>query len=163
MRSRAASLIGTALFLVVAPGSVTGLIPWWITGWSGSAGTIPMIAGAALIVAGGAILLESFIRFAWVGIGTPAPVAPTQSLIVSGFYRHVRNPMYVAVIAIILGQALALSSGALLVYGAAIWLAVHLFVMAYEEPVLAARYGAEYARYCANVPRWLPRLTPWHG
>jgi len=109
------------------------------------------------------VLLDSFRRFAVEGLGTPAPIAPTQRLVVSGFYRYVRNPMYVAVASVIFGQGLLFGSVAVLEYGVAVWLAFYLFVLLYEESVLRARYGEEYDIFVAEVPRWLPRLRPWGG
>ncbi|HEX7927602.1 MAG TPA: isoprenylcysteine carboxylmethyltransferase family protein, partial [bacterium] len=95
------------------------------------------------------------------GLGTPAPIAPPQHLVVTGLFRYVRNPIYVALIALILGQALLFGDQRLLVYGGLMWLGFHVFVLAYEEPVLAASFGTEFEEYRANVPRWIPRLTPW--
>lgn len=165
MRSRAASLIGSGLFLVAAPGTVAGFFPWLIGRWrfAGELGGTQLlpIAGIAALIAGGAILLDSFVRFAWTGFGTPAPIAPTRRLIVSGLYRHVRNPMYVAVLLLIAGQALLFGSIALLVYGAAMWLIFHLFVTGYEEPTLREQFAADYDAFVRGVPRWLPRLRPW--
>ncbi len=120
-------------------------------------------AGALLIVAGIPVLLDSFARFALQGLGTPAPVFPTRHLVVGGFYRYVRNPMYVAVVSVIVGQGFLLGNLRLLVYGAIIWLGFHVFVLAYEEPKLRATFGAEYEAFCVHVPRWLPRLRPWRG
>ena len=97
------------------------------------------------------------------GLGTPSPVAPTEKLVVGGVYRHLRNPMYVAVIAVILGQAAILGRPVLLVYAAFFWLAVASFVRFYEEPTLSRRYGEQYAAYRRGVPGWWPRLTPWDG
>jgi protein-S-isoprenylcysteine O-methyltransferase Ste14 len=105
--------------------------------------------------------VTAFAQFALEGRGTPAPVAPTANLVVKGLYRYVRNPMYVAVLAIILGQALLFASLAVLAYGALVLLAVHLFVVAYEEPTLHDTYGAQYDAYGRGVRRWIPRLTPW--
>ena len=82
---------------------------------------------------------------------------------VTGPYRYVRNPMYVAVVSLILAQAVLFADGAVLIYAAITAALMTAFVMVYEEPVLAARYGAEYASYCPAVPRWIPRLTPWRG
>ena len=107
------------------------------------------------------IILDSFARFALIGQGTPSPTHPTRHFVVSGFYRHVRNPMYVAVLGAILGQALLFADARLFVYSGFIWLLFHGFVAVYEEPALARRFTAEYEEYRANVPRWLPRLTPW--
>jgi protein-S-isoprenylcysteine O-methyltransferase Ste14 len=119
-----------------------------------------MVGGAWLAVA--AIgLLDSFGRFALQGLGTPAPMAPPRRLVVTGLYRFVRNPMYVAVLSAIFGQGLLLGNGSVLLYGAAAWLLAHLFVVLYEEPTLRATFGDDYIRFSAAVPRWIPRLTPW--
>jgi protein-S-isoprenylcysteine O-methyltransferase Ste14 len=164
---RAFAILGTAIFLVLAPGTVAGWIPWWITRWrvqSPAIARLPLRVSGAVLVAGGvAVLLDSFARFALKGSGTPVPVFPTQHLVVSGLYRYVRNPMYVAVLAVILGQALIFGSIRLLEYAAVAWLAAQVFVVAYEEPTLRASFGAEYEAFRAAVPRWIPRLTPWHG
>ena len=114
-----------------------------------------------MILAGLPVLLDSFVRFAVEGLGTPAPVFPTSHLVVTGWYRYVRNPMYVAVLAVIVGQALIFGNVTLLEYGALAWLLAHIFVLAYEEPTLRGTFGEEYQLYRANVPRWIPRLTPW--
>ena len=165
--NRASALLGSALFLLAAPGVVAGLIPYWITGWRFGEPPFGLVFlqmfGAALAAIGGVVLVECFVRFAWNGRGTPAPVAPTQRLIVNGLYRYVRNPMYVAVSALNIGQALLFSSPTMLGYAALIWIAFHTFVLLYEEPTLSARYGAEYDTYLEGVPRWMPRLTPWRG
>ena len=109
------------------------------------------------------VLLDSFARFALQGLGTPAPVLPTRHLVVTGFFRHVRNPMYVAVASLIFGQGLFFGSVTVLEYGAAVWLAFFLFVLLYEEPTLRRTFGAEYEEFRAHVPRWIPRLRPWQG
>ena len=116
-----------------------------------------------LALAGLVVVAECFARFARQGRGTPAPPLPTDRLVVTGLYRHLRNPMYVGVTSIVLGQALLFGSRTLVVYALAVAAAFHLFVTAYEEPVLRARYGAEYAAYCAAVRRWWPRRRPWRG
>jgi protein-S-isoprenylcysteine O-methyltransferase Ste14 len=100
-------------------------------------------------------------RFAFQGVGTPAPIFPTQHLVVKGFYRYVRNPMYVAVVWVILGQALFLGNIHVLAYAIFVWLAFHSFVLIYEEPTLRKSFGAEYETFCAHVPRWIPRLSRW--
>jgi protein-S-isoprenylcysteine O-methyltransferase Ste14 len=106
--------------------------------------------------------VDSFSRFALQGLGTPVPIAPPQRLVVTGLYRYVRNPMYVAVIVIILGQALLFADWRLILCGALFWLAAHVYVVAYEEPTLRRKFGVQYAAFCANVPRWIPRTSPWH-
>lgn len=159
--SRVGAVLGSLLFLVVAPGVMGGLVPWWLTGWERGATTPVLVAvGWVLVVAGTAVLLSAFARFALDGRGTPAPVAPTETLVVTGLYRHVRNPMYLAVTAVIVGQALVLGRPVLLGYAAVFLAVVVAFVRGYEEPTLAARYGAAYDDYRATVPGWWPRLRP---
>ena len=159
-------MLGSALFLVIAPGIVVGLVPWWISKWivQESALRFPFIRaiGFLLILAGLPVLLESFARFALEGVGTPAPVFATRYLVVKGFYRFVRNPMYLAVVFLIFGEAMILGN-VVLAYGMLVWLTCHLFVLAYEEPTLQKTFGTEYVDFCANVPRWIPRLNPWRG
>lgn len=167
MHERMRAIGGSIVFLFIAPGIVAGVIPWAVSGyrfepaWLGFEPT--RWAGVALLLLGGTLLLETFARFALDGLGTPAPIAPTKTLVLTGSYRFVRNPMYVAVVSLILGQALLFGSLATLIWGVIVWITVHLFVLGYEEPTLSSTYGAQYARYRANVPRWLPRLTPWRG
>jgi protein-S-isoprenylcysteine O-methyltransferase Ste14 len=163
--NRISAVLGTIVFFFVAPGIVAGVIPWSLSGWQTNGlpgGWILTIIGGVLIAAGLVALIASFARFALQGRGTPAPVAPTAELVTGGFYRYVRNPMYVAVLAIILGQALAFGSLAVLIYGVIVFGTVHAFVVAYEEPTLRDTYGASYDAYVAAVPRWIPRLTPWN-
>lgn len=164
MRSTKAAA-GSLLFLVAAPGIVAGLVPWLLTGWDAGeppwASVVTQVVGGLLIAAGIAVLLEAFGRFALEGRGTPAPVAPTAQLVVGGLYRHVRNPMYVAVEATIVGQALLLGRPLLLAYAVGVGAAFWAFVRWYEEPTLARRYGAQYEAYRRAVPGWWPRLRPW--
>ncbi len=163
MREKQA-LTGSVIFFLAAPGVVAGLLPWWLTGWRMMPAWLPLrMLGALLVLAGVAFLVHAFGRFVAEGRGTPAPIAPTERLVTGGAYRYVRNPMYVAVLAIILGQALLLGQPLLVAYGAVICAAVVSFVRLYEEPVLARRYGADYEAYRRAVPGWLPRLTPWDG
>jgi protein-S-isoprenylcysteine O-methyltransferase Ste14 len=159
---RLKAALGSAVFLLVAPGVMAGVIPWLITGWdSTDPPAIVELLGGILIVAGAAVLVHSFARFVTEGLGTPAPVAPTDHLVVGGLYRYVRNPMYVAVASTIVGQALLLGRPILLAYAAVFWVVVATFVHTYEEPTLTARYGDEYTAYCNAVPAWRPRLRPW--
>jgi protein-S-isoprenylcysteine O-methyltransferase Ste14 len=153
---------GSAVFLVIAPGVVAGLVPWWLTGWQPGVGwPVPVrITGAVLTGAGAAALLAAFAQFALQGRGPPAPPAPTEHLVVRGLYRYVRNPMYLAVLATITGQALLLSRPVLLGYAAAVAAAVITFVYGYEQPTLTRRYGAQYQAYKRAVPGWRPRLPP---
>ena len=152
------------MFLVVAPGVVAGLIPWWLTGWQRTTIWPPLqLVGALLIIGGVIVLVDAFVRFVVEGIGTPAPVAPTQQLVVGGLYRHVRNPMYLAVGTTIVGQALLLGRPVLLLYAAAFAATVFAFVRLYEEPTLALQFGDRYEVYKGAVPGWWPRLRPWRG
>ncbi|HEX8104381.1 MAG TPA: isoprenylcysteine carboxylmethyltransferase family protein [Solirubrobacteraceae bacterium] len=161
---RARAAIGSAAFLFAAPGVMAGLVPWLLTGWRSTGPPWPLaVAGGALIAVGAVVVLHAFARFVTEGRGTPAPVAPTERLVVGGLYRHVRNPMYVAVGATIAGQAALLGRPVLLAYAAVFWAVVAAFVRLHEEPVLAARHGEQYAAYRRAVPGWWPRLTPWRG
>jgi len=164
MRSSRA-IAGSLLFLVVAPGVVAGLVPWLLTGWEADDALgdllVLRVTGAILLAAGVVVLLDAFLRFAREGRGTPAPVAPTERLVVGGLYRYVRNPMYLAVEAAIVGQALLLERTILLACAAAVGVVFWAFVRLYEEPTLARRYGDEYEEYRSAVPAWRPRLRPW--
>ena len=163
MRLRRAA-IGSALFFVVAPGVVVGLVPWWLTRWELRPAPMAVRAlGALVLVVTLPVLVSAFVRFVRDGLGTPAPVAPTERLVVSGAYRYVRNPMYVAVIGAIVGQALLLGQIVLLGYVALVAALVVSFVRLYEEPVLRRQFGAEYEAYRRAVPGWVPRLRPWKG
>jgi len=165
MMRKVLAIVGSAVFLVIAPGFVAGLVPWWISHWRVEApflGTRLFRVGGGMLITLGVIgLLDSFVRFALQGVGTPAPVFPTRHLVVTGLYRYVRNPMYVAVAITILGQGLLFGNVALLEYGGLVWLLFHVFVLIYEEPTLRTSFGSEYKSFCAEVPRWIPRLTPW--
>jgi|ERR1051326_532047 protein-S-isoprenylcysteine O-methyltransferase Ste14 len=162
---KAFAIAGSAVFLIIAPGFVAGLVPWWISRWRMEAPFFGMplfrYVGAVLTLLGLSVLLDSFARFALQALGTPAPVFPTRHLVVTGLYRYVRNPMYVAVVSTILGQGLILGNVTLLEYGAIVWLMFHLFVLLYEEPTLTASFGSEYESFRKAVPRWIPRMTPW--
>ena len=152
---------GSVLFFVVAPGVMAGVVPWVITAYSDPSSPIAVVLGSLLVIVGLAALIACFVRFVREGRGTPAPVAPTRELVVGGLYRWVRNPMYLAVAAIILGQAVIFGSVGVLVWLAIFAVAVVSFVTAYEEPTLRETYGESYDAYCAAVPGWWPRLTPW--
>ena len=160
-------IVGSIAFFVLAPGTVAFWVPWRITRWEMAPPLLGLTAlrpvGAVLALLGLAGLAESFSRFAIHGRGTPAPVMPPTRLVVTGLYRYVRNPMYVAVLSIVVGQALLFGSRRLLIYAATVWVATSLFVQLYEEPHLRARFGAEYLTYCAAVRRWWPRWRPWRG
>jgi protein-S-isoprenylcysteine O-methyltransferase Ste14 len=164
---RGRAIIGSAVFLVIAPGIIALLIPWLICRWQLNPPLLGFsgfrVIGALCILCGFPILLDSFARFAGEGFGTPAPIAPTERLVISGMYRHVRNPMYIGVTLIVFGQGLFFGSGAVLIFGVAVWGAAALFVLWYEEPQLRKTFGEEYEKFHANVPRWIPRIRPWRG
>lgn len=161
---RSAAAFGSAAFFVVAPGTVVGLVPWLITGWtipgSGAAWRAVQVFGVLLIVAGLVPVIHAFTQFAKAG-GTPMPLAPPQHLVVTGANRYVRNPMYVGLLLAVIGQALLFGSIGLLLYAAVMWIATASFAHWYEEPTLARQYGSEYEEYRRNVRAWLPRLRPW--
>ncbi|MCV7221431.1 methyltransferase family protein [Mycolicibacterium elephantis] len=159
---RSTAALGSAAFFVVAPGTFVGLGPWLITRWEipGPSPTVRVIVGATLVVAGLIPPIHAFVQFAKAG-GTPMPAAPTERLVVEGFNRFVRNPMYLGLLVAILGQAVMFDSLWLVLYAALGWVATASFVRWYEEPTLVRTYGEQYEEYRSNVPAWTPRLTPW--
>jgi len=158
---RPTAAAGSALFFALAPGVVAGVIPWALTAWETDSEWWPplRVLGAVLIVAGAGVLVHAFARFVVEGLGTPAPAAPTEHLVVGGLYRYVRNVMYIAVTTTIVGQGLLLGQAVLFVYAAVAWAGMAAFVTLYEEPTLAGRYGAQYEEYRRAVPAWWPRLS----
>lgn len=151
----------TLLFVAILPAAVIGWGPYWITGWEMRA---PLLGfepvrwlGVALLLGGLPLFAEFLWRFVQEGHGTPAPIDPPKALVVRGAFQYVRNPGYVAVLALLVGQALLLGSGSMLVYAAVIWLVFHLFVVLHEEPDLRERFGDPYEVYFREVPRWIPR------
>ena len=161
----ARAAVYTVVFFFVAPGTTAGLVPWLITDWERSDGPVNVldVLGIALIVVGLVAVVACFVRFVAEGVGTPAPTAPTESLVVGGLYRHVRNPMYIAVASMIGGQALLFRSPAVGLWLVAFLTAVVAFVKGYEEPALTRKFGASYDAYRRAVPGWWPRRTPYAG
>ena|SRR5688500_5584419 len=147
------------LFLILAPGVVAGYIPLALLrrGAQIETGILAYLA-FPLWAIGGIILLWSFWNFLTQGHGTPAPIDPPKELVAAGFYRYVRNPMYVGVLAVILGYFLWFGYWNLLVYAILVFLSFHTFVTYYEEPVLKRKFGTAYEDYLQNVPRWIPRF-----
>ena len=165
-RVRSGAAIATAVFFVVSPGLELVAGPWLLTGfergdWLG--GPAARILGALLLAGGVAAILHAFARFVADGRGTPSPAAPPQRLVVTGAYRHVRNPVYVATAAAIVGEALLLGRPVLLLAAGAYLAALGAWARLREEPALAERFGADYVAYRRAVPGWLPRLRPWDG
>jgi protein-S-isoprenylcysteine O-methyltransferase Ste14 len=156
------AVLGTVVFVFVLPGTVMGWMPYWLSaGWRMDPpllGTpVTRWVGAALFLAATPIFLAFLGRFVFEGHGTPAPLAPTRHLVVGGPFRWVRNPGYIAVLAMIIGQGLFLGSPRVLAYAMAVAGMFHFFVVGYEEPTLRRTYGAEFEAYCRRVPRWIPR------
>jgi len=166
MASLRRSIVVSVLFGVFGgPGIVLIYVPLWITRFRIPAGEPgwQMIVAAALILLGVSPGMESARRFVYVGRGTLMPTVPTEHLVVSGFYRYVRNPMYTGVLFALIGETILFESRTLLIEIGVVWLATHLFVCFFEEPTLTKRYGDEYLSFKRNVPRWLPRISPWIG
>lgn len=152
------------MFFALAPGVVAGVVPWWLTGWDAEpAGVVARGLGLVLLAAGAAVLIHAFARFVREGVGTPAPVAPTAHLVVGGLYRWIRNPMYVAVVSCVMGQALLLGQDVLWIYAGVLMAVFYAFVRGYEEPALRRRFGSEYEAYRREVPGWHPRVRPARG
>ena len=153
---------GTLAFVLLAPGSTVGLVPWLITRWRLARPPLGWTGlrwvGAAIIVAGFLVFADAVRRFLVEGRGTPAPIAAPERFVATGPYRLVRNPMYVGVLAMVAGQALLLASPWTGVYAVVLAAAFHLFVLGYEEPNLRARFGASYDDYRSQVGRWVPGL-----
>ena len=147
------------MFTLAVPGTVVGLVPYLLTGWQLTSSMGLRVLGALLILAALPVFVAFLVRFVREGIGTPAPIAPPERLVVGGPFARVRNPGYAAAIALVVGQGLLLGSGAVLAYAVLLALGFHGFVVLYEEPTLRHRFGADYEAYCRRVPRWLPRWS----
>src|SRR5262249_35162907 len=132
--------LGSLVFFIIAPGTILGFIPWSLTHWHIGPPFLGIEVlrwvGVALIVLGLLPLLSSFARFAWDGLGTPAPIAPPTRLVVTGFYRRVRNPIYVALLVILLGEALLFGDERVAVWGVLFWMFTFAVVVIIEEPEL---------------------------
>jgi len=157
--SLARQLAAVGLLPVTVTLVVPGLI-LWRNGADGG-GWALVLVGAVLVTAGVALVAWTATLFARVGRGTIAPWDPTTRLVVLGPYRHVRNPMISGVLAILLGEAATVASVPLLLWFAGVFAVNALYLPLVEEPGLRKRFGADYDAYRANVPRWLPRLSPW--
>jgi protein-S-isoprenylcysteine O-methyltransferase Ste14 len=157
---RMKSFFNTLLFTIVVPGTIAGWLPYRLHGSSPPThNPAVLLIAIFLIVIGTLIYLHTaFWGFALHGRGTPAPIAPTKKLVVDGLHRYVRNPMYIGVSTVVLGQAVLFRSWHILEYLAVVLVIVHFFVLFYEEPTLARQFGAEYEQYKKGVPRWIPRL-----
>lgn len=156
--------------IALLPGTVCVLVPVAVligtgsnVGWGldGIVAALPVLLGLALIAAGFTLWLWTVRLFARIGRGTLAPWDPTRRLVVEAPYRHVRNPMITAVLAVLAGEAALFGSPPLLIWFAAFFAINYAGFRVYEEPDLERRFGEDYRAYKRNVPRWLPRHTPW--
>jgi len=153
------AILGTVVFLVLAPGFFVVLMPYWISGWQFQPAFLGFpsfrVIGAVLIIASAAVLLESFARFAREGLGTPAPVFPTQHLVVKGFYRYARNPMYLGVLLISIGCFFAVESLWFVVPPILFFWVINFRLIPFEEQLMKEHFGTEYEAYRQRVRRWL--------
>ncbi len=152
-------ILKTTLFTIVVPGTVAGYVPYRLAGgfvWPG--GGLQTWLGVMLIALGAAIYFRCAWEFAVRGLGTPAPIAPTKFLVTTALHRYVRNPMYLGVATLILGEAVLFRAVHVAEYAAAMLLIAHVFVVLYEEPTLRRQFGESYEQYLREVPRWMPRL-----
>lgn len=160
MRQVTAVAGGVAYFLAV-PAVLGGLVPWAITDWRIHSSSMALRVIAAVTICVGLVpLVSAFVEFVRAG-GTSSPTAAPDRLVVAGFNRYVRNPMYIGVLLIILGQASLFTSTALAIYGALFWVSVAAFVHWCEQPTLSRRFGAAYEAYRRAVPAWVPWSHPW--
>lgn len=147
------------VFTIFVPGTVAGYLPWRLRGNAAPITGVPWLAAIAVMASGIAIYLyTAFWGFAFIGGGTPAPIAPTKILVVRGLHHYVRNPMYIGVALIIAGHAWLFHSWRIAIYLACVLVMVHFFVIFYEEPALKRQFGEEYERYRERVPRWIPKI-----
>ena len=162
MGRRLFALLRTVIFAAMFVALWTYFIPVW-TGGARGFNAAPRPWGWAVLAIGAAIVVPCFWAFAWRGLGTPMPLDPPRQLVVTGPYRWVRNPMYVGMAIVLIGEALVFPqlSRTLFIEVVALWAAVNVFVIAYEEPTLRGTFGADYERYCQHVRRWIPRLRPF--
>ena len=152
----------TLLFTILVPGTVTVLVPYLLLSWgvqifSFEVGPIRFL-GLLPILMGAVTYLWCAWDFTFTGRGTPAPIDPPKELVVKGLYRYVRNPMYVGITLILLGEALLFEAAVLFLYAGLLLVCAHLFIVYYEEPTLRRLFGASYESYCKSVSRWIPRL-----
>ena len=155
-------LLRSVFFTFLLPGTVTVLIPYWIVSSRDfrpfSSNQWVRYFGIPLILIGAAGLLSCIWQFFSEGRGTLAPIDAPKELVVRGLYKYVRNPMYVLVVTILIGEAVLFSSAALVIEAGIFFSSAYLFVVFYEEPALRRQFGESYERYTNRVGRWIPRL-----
>lgn len=155
-----ALLLKNLLFTLVVPGTVAGWAPWRLAREAARADGSRWVAALVAFALGALVFAWCVWDFATFGRGTPAPLDPPKRLVVRGLYRVVRNPMFVGILLVLLGWALAYPGPRLAGYAALVALAFHLFVVLFEEPFLRRTFGAAYDDYRARVPRWRPTWPP---
>ena len=160
-RQRSLKDILKHLVSLVLPFTVLIIVPALIEPQRAFASRLQLAAGVLLLLVGLFLLVVTIASFVTIGKGTLAPWSPTQHLVVSGMYTYVRNPMILGVIVVLLGEALALRSWPIFVWAVFVYVINTIYFMFSEEPGLEKRFGEEYRAYKRNVPRWLPRCTPW--
>jgi protein-S-isoprenylcysteine O-methyltransferase Ste14 len=153
-------ILKTLLFTVVAPGTVTVLVPRWLLGGHFPAPQDRALTwiGATVLLIGAAVYFRCAWEFAVRGLGTPAPIAPTKFLVTTALHRDVRNPMYIGVFLVLIGEAAIFHSLKLIGYAAFFCVPVELFVLFYEEPTLARQFDKSFEDYKRSVPRWIPKF-----
>lgn len=153
----------TLIFTVLVPGTLAVWAPLLLVSSPGARGSVALGSfrhvGLAAMLIGASIYFWCAWDFTFSGKGTPAPIDPPRELVVRGLYKYVRNPMYIGVLSLVIGQAVWFESRVLVGYAALVYLLFFAFVVFYEEPVLRQKFGESYERYCKTVPRWLPRIT----
>lgn len=153
------ALLRTAVFTVLVPGVVAGYLPLRVIGLDGASPRDWSYFGAIPVTIGLLIYGWTAFDFAWAGRGTPAPIDPPRRLVVRGLYRYMRNPMYVGVLFVIIGEAVMRRSWQTVEYAAAVAVLFGALVVLLEEPLLRSQFGTVYSNYCAHVPRWLPHYN----
>ena len=154
--------VKTIIFTLLLPGVFLVLVPCFLLSSFGgrfavdigrirTIGLIPMLFGVFMYI-------RCVWSFATLGKGTPAPTDPPEKLVVQGMYKYARNPMYIGVLFILIGEAIFFASLLLSIYAVLVFMCFHLFVVIYEEPALRAKFGGSYRKYCDSVPRWIPRM-----
>lgn len=156
--------VESTLATIIVPGAAVILIPWLILRQFGGGaparlGPLEILALAGAVLGAGMVIWVSF-AFVRQGHGTPIPVDPPAEFVANGLFRYVRNPMYVGALLILASEVALFRSWPLLLYAFLLWLALHTFLVIFEEPQLKRRFGAAYLEYLATTPRWIPRLRP---
>jgi protein-S-isoprenylcysteine O-methyltransferase Ste14 len=153
-------LLKTIIFTFLVPGTVTILVPYWLLTSRSAPPPLELglfrYLGALPILIGLAAYFWCAWDFTFAGGGTPAPIDPPKKLVVRGLYRYVRNPMYVGILSILLGEAFLFASQRVFEYAVVAFTFFFLFVVFYEEPILRQKFGESYRQYCKNVSRWIP-------